>query len=537
MLTQGESGDSQMLKQITPLLGPSSLLLKDTSGRHAIYYACRGGHQDCCNILYNEVVLNMKNVSNINRYKLLFAIITNQPVSTVIDLLGDNKNYLNAELSYAAFELTYFAVKLLGQKAVTANAQVGNNTPLIVSIQEGHIKIVDALLRAGADINQGGILSLSPLTCSIVSNQTRITRRLLMDKPNVADDTGCMFAAVMAGDCDLIRELSRRGGDVNGVAGGIPIIFYPIRQKNIVMVALLLELDANVDNISYHSERLLGAFNIDIAFLILKAQVKKYINQTSEEKSPDQLKVACELQRILNGVGSISNIMKIISVKRDMIEADPGLLRLSIDYIKLLVIKSTRTSSENMAILDFIAIYDSTFLNSKLLSIAGMSISLIKRAAGNGYTSILNEFYDMPTMSSYMKNPRMTQNLLSTACARNNFNVVDILLARGGDLNTKDVAGSSIIHEVCRLNRIDILNQLIERNVQISLGDKDGYTPLHLACSKGHVEVARILVANGANLSATNIAGDTPLDIVVRNGDQLIIDMLAIPAQPKEPRI
>jgi ankyrin repeat protein len=201
------------------------------------------------------------------------------------------------------------------------------------------------------------------------------------------------------------------------------------------------------------------------------------------------------------------------------------------------VIKSTRTSSENMAILDFIAIYDSTFLNSKLLSIAGMSISLIKRAAGNGYTSILNEFYDMPTMSSYMKNPRMTQNLLSTACARNNFNVVDILLARGGDLNTKDIAGSSIIHEVCRLNRIDILNQMIERNVQISLGDKDGYTPLHLACSKGHVEVARILVANGANLSATNIAGDTPLDIVVRNGDQLIIDMLAIPAQPKEPRI
>ena len=80
-------------------------------------------------------------------------------------------------------------------------------------------------------------------------------------------------------------------------------------------------------------------------------------------------------------------------------------------------------------------------------------------------------------------------------CAITNFNhkfglgIVELLIANGGDVNSKDDGGR---------------------------------TPLHLATSEGYKEVAELLIIKGANADAENVDGDTPLDLV--DGEVSIVE-------------
>ena len=61
-------------------------------------------------------------------------------------------------------------------------------------------------------------------------------------------------------------------------------------------------------------------------------------------------------------------------------------------------------------------------------------------------------------------------------------------------------------------HRKEIVELLIAKGADVNVKDKQGSTTLHWAAYHGHKEIAELLIAKGANVNAKTKIGRTPLD-------------------------
>jgi predicted heme/steroid binding protein len=89
---------------------------------------------------------------------------------------------------------------------------------------------------------------------------------------------------------------------------------------------------------------------------------------------------------------------------------------------------------------------------------------------------------------------------------------VELLIEMGTDVNTRDSAGKSTLHDAVLEGHKGIVELLINKGADLNA--KSGYygTPLHVAGSIGHKEIAELLIANGADLNVQDGFGRTPLN-------------------------
>ena len=105
---------------------------------------------------------------------------------------------------------------------------------------------------------------------------------------------------------------------------------------------------------------------------------------------------------------------------------------------------------------------------------------------------------------------------LHLACYADKINVVKMLLAKGADINAKDIYDDTIVHFACKKGHIDVVKMLLAKGADINAKDSDGNTPLHGACQEGHIEVIKKLLEFPAvldSLTITNNNGKTPLEL------------------------
>ena len=106
--------------------------------------------------------------------------------------------------------------------------------------------------------------------------------------------------------------------------------------------------------------------------------------------------------------------------------------------------------------------------------------------------------------------------------------VNELITVGGADINVRDHAGWSPLHEACLEGRTEVVDILIRYGADVSCAGMDGDTPLHDAVTNGHCDVAELLLKYGALLNLTNKKGQTPLDIAeeededddVKDGDK-----------------
>ena len=83
----------------------------------------------------------------------------------------------------------------------------------------------------------------------------------------------------------------------------------------------------------------------------------------------------------------------------------------------------------------------------------------------------------------------------------------DLIHKKDADINTTDIYGQTIMHEIAREWHIDVARFFVENGGNINLPDFYGRTPLHIAASSDYAEMCAYLIENGAEVDAVTKPG------------------------------
>ncbi|XP_015668165.1 SMC5-SMC6 complex localization factor protein 1 [Protobothrops mucrosquamatus] len=110
------------------------------------------------------------------------------------------------------------------------------------------------------------------------------------------------------------------------------------------------------------------------------------------------------------------------------------------------------------------------------------------------------------------------ETALHIACKSNNVKkLVRLLTVPGIDINVKDYAGWTPLHEACNHGSTVCVCEILQHCPEVNLFSQvDGVTPLHDALSNGHVAIAELLLQHGGSilLQQKDSKGKLPLDYI-----------------------
>ncbi len=115
---------------------------------------------------------------------------------------------------------------------------------------------------------------------------------------------------------------------------------------------------------------------------------------------------------------------------------------------------------------------------------------------------------------------------LHLAANRGHLAIVELLLARGADINTGDREDSSPLVNAAMGNRMDVVRLLVERGADVTARDDNGVTALISAARQRNLAMVRFLVDHGAQITDTSALGSNCLIIAASVGADSLVDYL-----------
>jgi ankyrin repeat protein len=116
---------------------------------------------------------------------------------------------------------------------------------------------------------------------------------------------------------------------------------------------------------------------------------------------------------------------------------------------------------------------------------------------------------------------------LHAVVAKGDFENARKLIEQGADIEAKDPGtGASVLHYAVMRGNPDILQFLLGRGVDVNSRTRNGTTPLHTAVLYNRYEVAEMLLNKGAEVDAKSTSGATPLAIATAAKNRTIAELL-----------
>lgn len=101
------------------------------------------------------------------------------------------------------------------------------------------------------------------------------------------------------------------------------------------------------------------------------------------------------------------------------------------------------------------------------------------------------------------------------------------MLDQGTDIESKDPgSGASPLHYAVMKGRMEIVNLLLSRGADVNSRTRNGTTPLHTAALYARKEVAERLIEQRADINAVSSSGATPLTLSTAAKNWPIAEML-----------
>ncbi|XP_035706022.1 protein phosphatase 1 regulatory subunit 16A isoform X2 [Folsomia candida] len=141
---------------------------------------------------------------------------------------------------------------------------------------------------------------------------------------------------------------------------------------------------------------------------------------------------------------------------------------------------------------------------------------LAVNAEGNMPYDICDEEATLDYIESEMAKRGVTQELIEETRALPEtvmLNDMQNILAKGGDLETRDADGATPLHIASANGYYRVVEFLLDNHVATDLQDKDGWQGIHGAACWSHMDVLELLVQNGADLNARTRNNETPYAI------------------------
>lgn len=123
-----------------------------------------------------------------------------------------------------------------------------------------------------------------------------------------------------------------------------------------------------------------------------------------------------------------------------------------------------------------------------------------------------------PPTAAFKGSPvaRTVDRGLHDAIARGDYESALKMIDRGADIEAKDPgAGASALHFAVMKGNQPLINLLVSRGADVNSRTRNGTTPLHTAVLYARLEVAEFLVGKGADVNAPSASGATPLALAI----------------------
>jgi len=116
---------------------------------------------------------------------------------------------------------------------------------------------------------------------------------------------------------------------------------------------------------------------------------------------------------------------------------------------------------------------------------------------------------DAPELLAERYDSRTT--LLHVAAATGHLPVIELLIARGADIEASDARRRTPLLYAATHRRSSAARCLLDHGAKLTARDVDEHTALHIAVQDDHAATVALLIQHGANVNATLKQGTTPL--------------------------
>lgn len=109
-----------------------------------------------------------------------------------------------------------------------------------------------------------------------------------------------------------------------------------------------------------------------------------------------------------------------------------------------------------------------------------------------------------------------------------NTEMVKILIDHGANPNTASNNQFKVtpLHSACAVSNYDIAEILIKNGADVNAKQMQNVTPLHSAAHNGQTKLVKLLIDNGAEIDSKMDNGQTPLFMAEEKGFKEVIDLL-----------
>ncbi len=349
-----------------------------------------------------------------------------------------------------------------------------NVTLLMLACAANAYESVKVLIEFGADINAVDANGQTPLMYTTFKNAVK-SAKILLENKNLKleerDITGstALIRTADFGSVEVLKLLLQSGADINAVDySGMNALIRSITRKQNSISDLLIQSGANLNTFD----------SMERTPLIVAAHY-------------DNLEIA---EKLIKG-GTDTTIKDVNQNTAFLVASENN----SANVLKLLI-ESQEIKDEEYA------------------------QAVVKCAMKNNIDSLV-------VLLDKAKNQKdMAFIALTSACLKNNSNIIHVCMDYDCDLNNTLYFGMTPLMMSCYVNADNAAAQLIAYEADVNKSDEDGVTALMYVASKNNPKIRTLLLRNGADRTITDKNGKTFEDYTTkydtRKFSQFIFDRM-----------
>ena len=493
--------------------------------------AAGGGH-------LKVVELLLKSGANLSRGSELYRALNKAAGGghlKVVELLLKNGADINIR-SYSPSLMAAARKGGLGSSFTFYEKDVDGYSPsLEAAAGGGHLKVVELLLKNGANLNDTSSCSPS-LKAAAGGGHLKVVELLLKNGANLNGTSSCsssLEAAAGGGHLKVVELLLKNGANLNGTSSLSSPLEVAAGGGHLKVVELLLKNGANLNGTSSLSPlyRAAGGGYLKVAELLLKSGANP--NGTSSFSSPLHLAARCghlKVVELLLKSGVNPNVKAAGGVAPLHLAAENGHLKVVELLLKSGVNPNVKAAG-GVAPLYLAAGYGHLKVVELLLKSgtnpnvkAAGGVAPLYLAAENGHLKVV----ELLLKSGANPNVKAAGGVapLYLAAGYGHLKVVELLLKSGANPNVKAAGGVAPLYLAAGYGHLEVVELLLKSGANPNVKAKEGMTPLHWIARGGHLKLVKLLLQKGANPNVKNKDGFTPFNLAVQKGHPKVADLI-----------